>query len=108
MSRPIYVPLADVAAAAGVTHYQLTSKYWPEAWACPRDFRLLPRSSTVLVNEASVPAMAACLREAGCVAEAERVMAWLREIEANFAGEDFLAAQTASGRAPWFQRGQYA
>jgi hypothetical protein len=105
-----YLPLADIAVACGVSAYQLINHFWPEDWAVPRDFRLLPRSSTILVAEASLPQLVTALYEAGLVDAAARLEAWRRDAAAMEPHENFMARHTARAAEPkefWFREGQY-
>lgn len=109
-ARPIHVPLADVADACGVTAYDLINKHWPTEWAVPRDFRLVPRSSTVLVVESSLPQLAKELKAAGLTEAAERLLGWVAEFATPEPHEDFVARHTAKTAEPqglWFRKGQY-
>lgn len=111
MSATIYVPLADVSAACGVSAHALLTRYWPEDWAVPRDWRMMPRSSVVLVAEAALPALGAELRRAGLAAEAERLGVWCAELATPEPHEDFMArhhAPTREAREPWWKKGQFA
>jgi hypothetical protein len=111
MSGRIYVPLADVAAAAGMSTYVLQTRFLPADWAVPRDFRLLPPHYTCLVAEASLPAMIAELRAGGLEAEARRVEEWCASIATEESTDEFLARHAATPTAPanaWWQKGQYA
>lgn len=108
MSSQPCLPLADLAEAAGVSHYRLTSKFWPAEWACPRDFRFVSRSSTVLVAVEAVPALVASLREGGEAVAAERLLLWLLDVKANFAAEDYVARASVPAQKLWFREGQFA
>lgn len=106
MSDSVYVPLADVAAACGVSAYDLQRRYWPDDWGVPRDWRFVPQSSTVIVAEKSLPQLVAALKAAGLTAEANKLDAWRAQIATPESHEDFVARHTDRKR-PWFKEGQY-
>ena len=108
MSAAPCLPLADLAEAAGVSHYRLTSKFWPSDWACPRDFRFVSRSSTVLVAVEAVPALVTSLREGGEEVAAGRLQLWLLDVKANFAAEDHVARPVPPTKPLWYREGQFA
>lgn len=111
MSDQIYVPLADCAAACGLSTYVLLGRYWPESFAVPRDWRMLPRSSTVLIAERSLPQLVAHLRAAGLDDEAARLEAWRVElVEPAPMGiiHGSAAGKSSAVEEPWWKRGQFA
>jgi len=111
MSRTIYVPLADVAAACGVSAYRLQNRLLPAHWATPRDYLLLPPRYTCLLAEASLPELVDALRAEGLPAEAARLEEWRAAIATGESHEEFSARHAASGRGagvPWWQKGQFA
>lgn len=108
--RRIYLPLADIAAACGLDEYKLQTKHWPDDWAVPRDFQLLPPRYVCLVAEGSLPALAQRLKDDGQLAAAERLVAWCTVIAPMESHEEFTARHSATPRepkAPWFREGQY-
>ncbi len=110
MSRPIYVPLADVAQACGIAGYTLQTRHMPSDWAVPRDYTLLPPRYTCLIAERSLPQLVDQLRRDGEAEAAVRLEAWRAEIATPETHEDFTARHSATPRepkAPWFREGQY-
>ncbi len=106
--RP-FVPLADVAAACGLSAYKLQTALLPAHWATPRDFKLLPPRYTCLIAEASLPELVAHLEQEGFPAAAARLDAWRTEIVTPESHEQFAARHGAGRREqPWFKSGQYA
>ncbi len=80
MSNLVYVPLADVSGACGLSEYKLLTHFWPAHWAVPRDWRMIPGRSVVLVAERALPDLVAALTEAGRVVEAKQLARWSMEI----------------------------
>lgn len=78
MSAPIYVALADVARVCALTEHTLLTRYWPDDFGVPRDWRMV--RSAVIVNEASLPELARTLEERGQPGTAAQLRRW---IEAN-------------------------
>lgn len=102
-----YIPLVDVAAACGVSAWELEHKHWPAHWAVPRDFRLLPPRYVCLLAESSIPDLISELRAAGLSEAAERLAAWRVEIAPMESHEEFMARHAANPRGLWFREGQY-
>lgn len=110
MSAPVYVPLANIAGACGITEHVLLTQHWPAHWGVPKDWQMVPRSSTVIVNERALPDLVAALREAKLDEAAARLDTWRAEIGAPEPHEDFMARHSAPPRKPaepWFKQGQF-
>lgn len=105
--RRTYIPLADVAAACGVSAWDLEQKHWPDHWAVPRDFQLLPPRYVCLVAEESLSDLISELREAGLTDAAARLAHWRVEIAPMESHEEFMARHSATPRGLWFREGQY-
>lgn len=108
MSAAIYLPLAEVAKVCVLTQHTLLTRFWPDHWGVPREWRMV--RSTVLVNQAPLPDLARALRESGQTGTAELLERWLAENAAEAQRDDFMATRTATAavpEAPWFRRGQF-
>lgn len=109
-AAPIHVPLADVAKACGVSEHALLTRHWPAHWGVPHHWRMVPRTSTVLVNELFLPELAHELDEAGLGDAARKLLAWYGEIATPESHADFVARHTstpAEPEQPWFKKGQF-
>lgn len=109
MSEPIFVPLADIAAACGVSSHALLNRHWPAHWAVPRDWRMIPHSSTVIVHERALPDLVKELAEAGLNEAAAALEKWRLEIAPPESHAEFVARHThaPAPAGPWYQKGQF-
>lgn len=80
----VYVPLAYIAQACGVSEHELHHRHRPLSWGVPGHWRL--RGGVTLYAEDALPELINALFDAGLGMEATRLRAWLHQFTAGSGG----------------------